>query len=117
MSGAPALPAARIITEDDAETLRTLALWAGDECPFAAGAMAWHGYGSDPEGLEDAWQQWREAYRRLSDLSGPRERAWFEVYDYADIWGAEGTEQENAIQMAASEADDALDRFLHGPRR
>ena len=104
------------LSASDLEVLETLALWhPPDGCPFAAGAMAWAGFGSDPERLEEAWQAYAEAVRDREALA-LGDKPWFIRFDEAALPPGMA-QQDAAIDLACNIADEALNHFLHGGPR
>ena len=101
-------PALRAVPADD-EALDAMALGcdAADAIPFGAAVLSWPGFSA--EEMEQAWQQFAEALRKVHALDS-REVPWHEHYAEADL--PPGMDlQDAAVQKACEEADDAR-RYL-----
>jgi hypothetical protein len=97
-------------TADD-ELLDTLALEHGpSEIPFAAAVLTCAGLSA--EEMQDYWERFAEALRKLSALA-TLTALWHEHYDEADL-PAGMSHQEGAIQLACDEADQARRALVSG---
>ena len=104
----------RPLTDEDIETLETLALRhkPGCDVPFIAGVLSHSGF--TPQKMQDAWEAFQEAVHIRESLSVRGGKPWFEVYDHVDLRGREDSNQGAAIQMAVNAADEARNHFVFG---
>ncbi|HUZ54441.1 MAG TPA: hypothetical protein VMU94_18195 [Streptosporangiaceae bacterium] len=102
----------RPLTDEDIETLDTLALRhkPGCDVPFIAGVLACRRF--SPQELQAAWEAFQDAVIWRQMLSTDQRR-WCE-YRSESALPAAPTLQEAAIQLACAEADEARSHFVFG---
>jgi hypothetical protein len=112
MSAGPLTGARHDTATPDEVTLDALALRqdAPEGIPFMAAVLSWPGYSAQE--MESRWEEFAGALRKLhalATLTAP----WHEYYNEEDL--PHGlSHQEAAIQLAATEADDARQALRFG---